>query len=156
MGIPPNPIFFFIWRIPLSLQLYFFELRNMFLYVVSDVSIQFIFLLAWHGAKSSFEVEVAPSTMLSSLESCSSSGVGPLNRLRFGGLKGGSTHFFLYLERNAKIQNRSQTPFGRKVNGRKERRRKRRILPSLVATTSALARKPFAPKSNSENWPALI
>ena len=37
-----------------------------------------------------------------------------------------------------------QTPSGRKVRGRKERRRRkkeRRIMPSLVATTSALARK---------------
>ena len=54
--------------------------------------------------------------------------------------------FFCYLERHAKIKNHRQTPSGRKVSGRKERRRrrkrKRRIMPSLVATTSALARKP--------------
>ena len=38
-----------------------------------------------------------------------------------------------------------QTPSGRKVRGRKERRKKKkkeRIMPSLVATTSALTRKP--------------
>ena len=57
--------------------------------------------------------------------------------------------FFFYLERHAKIQNRRQTPSGRKVSGRKkkkERKRKkerRTIMPSLVATTSTPARKPF-------------
>ena len=44
--------------------------------------------------------------------------------------------FFCDLERQ--IQNRRQTPSGRKVCGRKEERR--RIMPSLVATTSSLAR----------------
>ena len=46
--------------------------------------------------------------------------------------------FFCDLERHAQIQNRRQTPSGRKVCGRKEERR--RIMPSLVATTSSLAR----------------
>ena len=34
------------------------------------------------------------------------------------------TYFFCYLERHAKIQNRRQTPSGRKVSGRKEKERK--------------------------------
>ena len=43
---------------------------------------------------------------------------------------------FFYLERHAKIQNRRETPSGRKVSGRKEGKR---IIKSVVATTSTSA-----------------
>ena len=35
------------------------------------------------------------------------------------------SYFLCYIERQAKIQNRRQTPSGRKVSGRKERERKK-------------------------------
>ena len=50
--------------------------------------------------------------------------------------------FFCYLERHAKIQNRRQSPSGRKVSGSKEEER-RRIMPSIVANTYASARTTF-------------
>ena len=101
-------------------------------------------------------------------------------------------YFLCYLERHAQIKNHRQTPFGRKVSGRKERKRKKyacakgcahipiahalrvrrlaekskwkeerkkkkekrkkkeRIMPSLVATKSALAPTTFAPKEKEE------
>ena len=56
------------------------------------------------------------------------------------------SYFFCFLERHAKIEKRRQTPFCRKVSGRKKKERKerkrRKIMPSLVGTTSASARKP--------------
>ena len=74
--------------------------------------------------------------------------------MKIWGVQGGSppflgTKFNFFLERQAKIQNRRQTPSGSKVRGRKERKRKkeegRRIMPSLVVTTSDLARTSACP-----------
>ena len=49
------------------------------------------------------------------------------------GVKGGSPHFFLdksflfcYLERHETIQNCRQTPYGRKVSGRKKKEKERK------------------------------
>ena len=53
------------------------------------------------------------------------------------------SYFFCYLERHAKIQNHRQTPFGRRVSGRKKERKKKNKIPSLMATTSASARTTF-------------
>ena len=42
------------------------------------------------------------------------------------GVMGGSPPIFGYLERHAQIQNRRQTPSGRKVSGRKEKEKRKR------------------------------
>ena len=60
----------------------------------------------------------------------------------WGGGRGPPPPFFGgYLEGHAKFKNRRQIPSGRKISGRKKE--KRRIMPSLVATTSASARTTF-------------